>query len=387
MSSGSPDISAVIINYNSAEFTLPCVDSLLTQEFAGESSVADGQVEVIVVDNASGAEDRATLDRLPEQVVRIDSDRNLGYGGAANRGFDVARGRYLLLLNPDLLILPGALSAMIETLRRDRAVAAVGPRTWMDEGRRIQHPINRLPRLSQLARTALDLRSARTIRRESLRVTRYSSRFWQATEASDIEMLSGACIMVPRATLDRVGGFDEAFPLYYEDADWCRRIGAAGGRLVYVPAAEIVHYYNMSAGKDPAAARARQVASQRVYYRKHFGVIGSRAGMWLDGWTGRRLGRVAARPPWDFEQLGDLESPPAIALPAGASAGAETEREFIAEFAGTPLFEYAAASFFRGSSFQFPPDLWLKMPPSEVFVRIIALPSFEVLTASRFRRA
>ncbi len=373
-----PDVSAVVINYHSADLALECVRSVLAQEFAGASG--RGSVEVIVVDNASPPEDRARLDELPPEVVRIDSDRNLGYGGAANAGFARARGRYLALLNPDMVILPGAFGAMLEYLREHADVGAVGPRTFMDHGQRIQHPLNRLPSLGGMLSQALGLRSNAAVRRASLASTRYSSRYWRTDEPLDIEMLSGACILIPRTTLDVVGGFDEDYPLYYEDADWCRRIGAAGLAMRYVPSARIVHYYNMSAGKDPEAARQKREASRAVYWRKAFGRLGSAVARRLDAWGERRMGRIAADPPWDFVALGAVAEPPRFELPGGWTGG-------IVEFAGTPFFEYAAAMLVDEPRFDFPADIFEHMPPTEVFVRVVEPRTFAIGPTWRFRRA
>lgn len=372
-----PDVSAVVINYHSADLALECVRSIFEQEFAG--AAGKGSVETVVVDNASPPEDRSRLDELPPEVVRIDSDRNLGYGGAANAGFARARGRYLCLLNPDIVVLPGAFDTMLEHLREHADVGAVGPRTFMDLGRRIQHPLNRLPSLRGMIAQACAFRSNAAVRRASLTSTRYSCRYWRTEEPLDIEMLSGACIMIPRTTLDVVGGFDEDYPLYYEDADWCRRIGAAGFRMRYVPTSTIVHYYNMSAGKDPEAARAKREASRSVYWRKVFGRVGAALAQRLDRSGERRMARIAAAPPWDFEVLGAVSEPPRFELPAGWSGA-------IAEFAGTPFFEYAAAMLVDEASFDFPADIFAHMPPTEVFVRLVEPRTFEIGPAWRFRR-
>jgi GT2 family glycosyltransferase len=373
-------VSAVIVNYESADFAIPCARSLLQQRIGRSGGASAGAVEVIVVDNASSVDDRAKLAGLPAETRLIEADRNLGYGGAANVGFAAARGDHLCLLNPDVLVLPGALDALVSRLASDPKIGAVGPRTWMDEGRNIQHPINRLPSLGRMLRGALHLRSATAIREASLEVTRHSVLYWRASEPCAIEMLSGAFLVAPRRVVERVGGFDEAFPLYYEDADWCRRIGRAGYRLEYVPAAEIVHYYNMSAGKAPEAARRKREASRRVYFRKAFGRCGAALAERLARAAERRMASVASSPPWAFRQLGALDRPPTFDLP-------DPESVLVAEFAGTPDFEYPAASLVHGRSFTFPEDLWWKMPPTEVFVRIVDPRTLAVGPTWRFRRA
>ncbi len=366
-------ISTVIVNYNSADFAIGCAHSLLAQDTGPH-----GPLEILVVDNASHAEDRARLDGLPEGVRRIDSPDNLGYAGAANLGFEAAKGEILGLLNPDLLFMPGSVRALADAVAADPSIGAVGPRTWMDEGRTIQHPVNRLPRLVEEVRTALRFRSRDAIRRESLRSTRHSVRYWQTEAPLDIEMLSGACLFFRREVLAQAGEFDATYPLYYEDADWCRRVGAAGLRLVYDPRSEIVHFYNMSAGTVPEMAQRKREASHRLYFQKTVGSLGASVAVRLDRGNARRMARVAMDPPWEVENLGALEDPPVLEFPS--------DEAYVIEFAGTPLFEYAAATCVRAARFAFPGDLWHKMPPSEVFVRLVRERDFAIVGAWRFRR-
>ncbi len=375
----SVDVSAVIVNYESAQLAVGCARSLLEQQFEGPGGEA-GTIEVLVVDNASTPEDRELLAGLPDGVRRIDSAENLGYAGAANLGFENASGRYLCLLNPDVVVLPGAIGAMVGYLARHDDAGLVGPRTWMDDGRCIQHPINRLPSLRHLVRSAVAARSPRAVGRASLERTRFATRYWKTREPLDLEMISGACMMAPRGVLDRAGAFDSEFPLYYEDADWCRRIRQAGYRLVYLPHAEIVHYHNMSAGKVPEEASRKREASRRRYHRKAFGVLGGGLADRCEARVRRKTAEAGIRPPWSFVQLGALEAPPVLSLPDPAV-------EYVAEFAGTPIFDYPAGTIVRGSAFEFPQQTWELMPPSEVFVRLVDTRSFEVGPTWRFRRA
>jgi GT2 family glycosyltransferase len=370
-------LSAVVVNYNSAEFTLECVRSLLDSRITGDDG-APGTLEVVVVDNDSAPADVERLAGLPPGVRLIRNRDNLGYGGAANVGFAACRGEYLALLNPDIVVHPGAMQAMADHLRRNPGVGAVGPRTWMDDGRTIQHPLNRLPRLAPLLRRAAAPWTRRIVRRESVASTRFSSRYWEAGEPAEIEMLSGACLVVRREVRDRVGGFDERFPLYFEDADWCRRIRKAGWRLVYLPGAEILHHYNMSAGRDPDAAERKRRDSEERYFRKVYGPLGSRLARLLRPRIRRRMRRLAEHPPWDVVDLGRLEAPPTLAAPGEGST-------FLIEFAGTPDFEYAAATTVRGSVFRFPSDLWKKMPRGELFIRFLEPDSLRVRAVWRLR--
>jgi GT2 family glycosyltransferase len=249
-------VSAILVSYNTRDLLLECVKSLR------EVTVP---VEVVVVDNASedGSAD-AVRAHAPE-VKLVASPENLGFSKANNLGIRESTAPYVLVLNSDARVRPGAVEAMKSILDERSDVGIVGPRTVSPDGT-IQVSFGPdLTPLGELRQMALVI-GVKAGRPESVR---------EATEAASFERqpdwVSGSCFLARREALQRVGGFDEAFFLYEEDADLCRRVRQAGYRVVFTPRAEVVHHLGRSMATAGYRAREAYRKSHVRYYEKHNG--------------------------------------------------------------------------------------------------------------------
>ena len=261
-----PDISVVIVSYNTRELLRQCLGTV-AREAEGISH------EIIVVDNASrdGSPDMVLNDF--RQVNLIRSDINLGFAGANNRGFAQAHGRYVVLLNSDAFLRPGALHLSLRYMDAHPEVGLGGGRlvgrddSWQLSARMFPSLFNDLLMLSGLA-----------ARYPNSRLLGRADRTWaDPLEAAAVDWLPGAYVIVRREVLERVRYFDERFFLYYEEVDLCRRIKAAGYAIWYWPDIVTVHlggessktinHLQMSgAGSQLTLWRMR---SELLYYRKH----------------------------------------------------------------------------------------------------------------------
>ena len=258
----SPDISILIVSWNVRDLLLACLAAL-------PDAVADATYEVILVDNAS---QDGTVDAVREafpQVQIIANQENRGFTGGNNQALALARGRSLLLLNPDTRPLPGSIAELHRFLQSHPDVGAVGPRLWYGDGSP-QPNRRRFPTLSTLFTES-------TIIQHYLPGLPLFAHYIMADQPDDqvqeVDWLVGAALMVRREVYQQVGGLDEGFFMYSEELDWCRRIKAAGWRICYDPAAEIIHYEGKSS--EQAVAR-RDIAffSSRVRYtRKYHGPV------------------------------------------------------------------------------------------------------------------
>jgi len=224
-------------------------------------------VEVVVVDNAStDGSARAVRDRHPEALVIANPD-NAGFGRACNQGWRATRAPLVLFLNPDAEVGPGALATLAAVLESRPEVAAAGPRTRSADGA-IQ--VSTGPDLGWLAE-ARQRRLVRGVaRRQAAALAEAEAR--HAVE-HEPDWVSGACLIARRSALEAVSGFDERFFLYEEDADLCRRLRAAGGRIVFTPRAEVRHRLGSSMARAPERARLEYHRSHLVYYGKHNGAL------------------------------------------------------------------------------------------------------------------
>ena len=270
---GMPGASVVIVNYRTVELTLSATVSALTA----------GADEVIVVDNASGDDVDAAVSAISDNRARvIVNDANVGFGSAANRGASVATGDVLIFLNSDAQLNASALEALRAELQRWNGSALVGPRL-IDPIERVQRSVGLLPEPFDLAVRALGLHRvaswvgnvplfARLVRR-----TRVANEYAAAVTASEpmnTTMVSGACFAIGRDVFGRIAGFDQRFFMYFEDADLCRRVAAAGMPIRYVPSAVVRHVGGASSSEDYhfGALHAR---SMRQYLAKWYGMRGS----------------------------------------------------------------------------------------------------------------
>jgi len=258
------DVSIIIVSWNTREILRDCLTSVAHQTQSSH--------EIIVVDNAStdGTQDMLARD-FPDITV-IANIKNIGFAAANNQGLNVAKGVKVLLLNPDTIILDGAIDRMIDWLDTRPDVGCVGCQVWEDEDT-IQNTCFAEPHPINLAIGEFNLhRLARWI--PTFGRPEYTG--WDRGGYREVDVVSGMFMLVPRPVFEAVGPMDEAFFVYSEEADWCRRIRDAGWLCVFTPVARILHLDGGS--KSTVQIRSRMYVqmqkSKTIYVRKHYGRIG-----------------------------------------------------------------------------------------------------------------
>jgi GT2 family glycosyltransferase len=254
------DLSVLIVTYNSRAFVGECIDAVVT-------GVRRHTVEIVVADNAS-ADGSADYVRAGFPGVDvIDIGRNAGFAVANNRAWKQSRGRHVVLLNGDAIVTPGALDILVEFLDEHPDAGVVAPQLLNPDGSD-----------QGTARTFPTPAAAVFGRRSPLTRlfprNRYSRRYLAGREHTGdepfaVDWVSGACRMIPRRIVERVGPLDEGFFMHWEDADWCRRVKAAGFGVWCVPAARVVHAEGGSRGGWPAVQVRHFHRSAYRYYAKH----------------------------------------------------------------------------------------------------------------------
>lgn len=239
----SPELSIVIVTWNSERWIERCVRSL--------PAACEGlSYEVVVYDNASSDE---TLRLVPDEATRIiRSDRNDGFAAGTNRALAEARGRYLFLLNPDCDLEPRALTLLCEFLDRNPNAAAAAPLLAGEGGgSQREFQLRRLPTLRGLAAEALLLDKMFPRNRAT---AHYRYLDLDLSHPQRVEQPAAAALLLRREVFDAIGSFDEQFsPAWFEDVDYCRRLAAAGQELFVVPAARARHVGGASLEHMPYA--------------------------------------------------------------------------------------------------------------------------------------
>lgn len=269
-----PDVSVVVVSFNTRDLLRECLLTL-GREAGGV------RYETIVVDNDSkdGSADMVATE-FPE-VVLIRAGGNLGFAAANNRGFAVAHGRYVVLLNSDAFLRPGALPLSVKKMDADPGIGIGGARligrddSWQPSGRLFPSFLNDFLTITGLA-----------ARRPGSRFFGRFDRTWASPdEAAEVDWVPGAYSIIRREVLERVGYFDEAFFLYYEEVDLCRRTKAAGFTVWYWPDVVVVHLggessktlKRLSMSSSGSQLTLWRMRAGLIYYRKHHGL----AGAWL----------------------------------------------------------------------------------------------------------
>ena len=251
-------MSAVVVNYTAWPDVVALVAAL-----AGSAEVASGLCEVVVVDNASDGPVPQSLLRPGPGVRLVARSDNGGFAVGVNAGWRVARGRWLLLINPDVVVPGGWLGRVVDRVRAyeaggDAVPGVVGFALRNPDGT-AQPSVGSFPSLFRAAWEQLIPRSRR----------KYQA-VWRV-RAGPVDWVTGACVLVNARALEAVGGLDEEFFLYYEEVALCRSAARLGWRVVYDPdpGAAVIHLRPLQ--DRPVSPRMRVITrhSKLLYFRKH----------------------------------------------------------------------------------------------------------------------
>jgi GT2 family glycosyltransferase len=259
-------LSVIIVNWNVCELLARCLNSVAAG-LGGAPGLAPLAYEVIVADNASSDGSLAMLERDFPWVRRLALGRNFGFAAGNNRGLAVARGRYLLLLNPDTEIVGASLMAMLDYIGKHPDIGLLGPQLRYPDGS-VQSSRRRFPvyAVGFFESTILrDCRPAQPLLR------RYYMADAPDDAPHDADWLVGACLLMPRAVWEQVGPLDERFFMYSEELDYAWRVRRAGWRVAYLPAAQVIHYEGGSSDKVSARRLIMFHTAKAQLYAKYFG--------------------------------------------------------------------------------------------------------------------
>ena len=250
----------LIVNFNSGEHLGWCLRSIAEHAL---------DARVLVIDNASRDGSDRSAEEAGDRVVLQRNTSNVGFARAINQGLAQVRSEAVLLLNPDCRLLSGALPALEAQLAMYPDCAVAGPQILDDDGA-IQGSVRGDPdmltglfgRSTLLTRVFPRSRAAR----RNVRTDATSNENGVSTK---VDWVSGACMLVRRAALEAVHGFDERYFLYWEDADLCRRLRARGYTIHYVPEAKVIHSVGQSSRSVPGLAIRAFHRSAYTYYATH----------------------------------------------------------------------------------------------------------------------
>lgn len=267
-----PDLSIIIVSWNVADLLDACLRSIMAGPVrivaAGETPAGQDDrlaVEVIVVDSASTDHALEVLARYPA-VQAVPQTENVGFTRGNNLGLHRARGRHILLLNPDTEVIGDALGQMAAYLDAHPDVGIVGPHTLNTDGT----PQSTRRQFPTLVTALFESTWLQPFAPPGV-LRRYTLADAPDEGVYDVGWMQGSALMARRVVFDEIGGLDEGFVMYSEEMDWCRRAADAGWRRVYVGTARIVHHGGKSTDQVVARRHIYFQASKVRYFRKHAG--------------------------------------------------------------------------------------------------------------------
>ena len=255
-------VSVVVVSWNTRDLLRNC---LLTVDREARR-FEDGDLEVFVVDNGSTDGTVEMVRKSFPSVALIANTENAGFAAANNQALARCKGEYVLLLNPDTELKPGAIGQMVGFLKSRLYVGAVGPLLISPDGSMQE---------SCYPRPTLFREFWRLLYLDRLhRLAIYPMAEWTLDRPRQVETVQGACILIKHSVLDEIGLLDQDFFIYTEEIDLCRRIIAAGWRIYWLPTATVVHYGGQSTRQAASQMFIELYRSKLHYFRKHNGWLG-----------------------------------------------------------------------------------------------------------------
>ncbi len=253
-----PDVTIIIVSWNTREILRACLRSV----YENAGAVA---FETIVVDNASADGSAQMVAQDFPQVQLVTNADNRGFAAANNQGMVLARGRYVLLLNSDTVVLDRALERTVAFADAHPEAAVVGCRV-LNPDRTWQRTCSRFP-------SALNLLLSSTYAYKLFPKSRLWGRefmlYWDRSDVRAVDVVSGCFMLVRREAIERVGRMDEAFFMYAEETDWCYRFHQAGYQALFTPAASIIHLGGASSRQAASKMRLQLSAGILHFLKKH----------------------------------------------------------------------------------------------------------------------
>ena len=252
------DLSIVIVNWNTKILLKQCLKSIF-------ENPPLGTFEIWVVDNASSDGSTGMVRVVFPEVNLIDNEKNMGFGYANNLALELCRGTYILILNPDTEVLPGAIESLYAYLDVNPKAGVAGACLLYSDGT-LQTSCYPYPTLIKEFWRLLHL--------DRIQIYGiYDQTHWDQNEVHKVDVIQGAALMVRKVVLDQVGFFDPEYFMYTEEVDLCYQIHKAGWDLYWIPESKIIHHEGQSTKQMPVEMFLHLYKSKLLFIRKHYGAI------------------------------------------------------------------------------------------------------------------
>jgi GT2 family glycosyltransferase len=257
-----PDLSIVIVNYNTREPLRRCLISIQEQR-------ADLDVQVIVVDNGSRDDSAAMVRQTMPEAIMVEPGRNTWFSGGNNLGVESVTADYVLVLNPDTLIQPGMLQTMLAYMKANPRVGALTCQMRFPDGK-LQSTCSRVPRYLDLLLGYTFLGVILAPWRDRRRTAMWYSG-WDRNSDRAVEVIPDSCMLLPTPLGRQIGMYDTQLKLYFTEDDICKRIIAAGYEVHFVAGALVLHEEHASVSQVQRLASQVYFDDLIAFSRKYYG--------------------------------------------------------------------------------------------------------------------
>jgi len=254
----SIDLSVIIVNFNTASLLKECLNSV-------EENRGNLKLEILVVDNNSRDQSVEMIKKDFPQVKLIVSYENVGFARGVNLGLAPAKGRYFLLLNPDVKVLPGALKGMIEFMDQNKDAGLAGAQLLNSDGTK-QNSIANFPSLSQ-----------ELLNKSLLRILfpgKYPSKYQEYISPIEVDSVIGACMIVRPEAVEEAGELDPDYFLFLEETDWCFQMKKMGWKVYHLPQLKVYHKQGQSLLDLKSKGRIEYYRSYYRFFKKNYNRFG-----------------------------------------------------------------------------------------------------------------
>ncbi len=231
-------ISIIITHYKRSSLLRLCLESI-------KNTINEIEHEIIVIDSEAERETKDFIEEKFPDVKYFSFSKNVGYSKLVNKGIGLSQGKYLFIINHDIIVLKNSISEMLDFMKKNDKVGIIGPQllTFSNE---IQKSCFRFPTIGAIL-----------ARRTFFKKTRWSKEklddFLMNGESfssdTKVDWVQGSAMFVRKEAIDKIGLLDERFFMYLEDTDWCRRFWKNGYEIIYLPSAQVFHYYGRASKK------------------------------------------------------------------------------------------------------------------------------------------
>lgn len=244
---GRPFVSVILLNYNGKRFLKPCLDSVLADSYTPK--------EILLVDNASTDGSMNLAWAYQDRITIVQNPKNYGFPKGCNQGIEVARGDVIVLLNVDTVVRGGWLEKLMQPLANDPSIAMTGSKLLFPDSNLIQFAGGVMEPNGLTHHEGYGLPDGEAF-----------------NQPKEVDYLTGASVAIRRDVLDRLGGLDEGFPLYFEDLDFSLRVRQAGYKILYQPDSVVYHFETFGTKKHSARYYYKYHRGRMRFVLKHFGL-------------------------------------------------------------------------------------------------------------------